>query len=55
MALVPLMIRWNPDESSDTLRACARCTCCGRKGATLTHPSWCGSGVGWQPFPIGSF
>jgi hypothetical protein len=51
MALAPLIIRWGPDASSDMLRACARCTVCGHKGATLQHPGWIENGVGWQPFP----
>ena len=36
-------------------RKCApslvRRTACGRKGATLQHPSWEGSDVGWALFP----
>ena len=36
VALVPLIIRWGLDASSDVLRLCARCSRCGRKGATLT-------------------
>jgi hypothetical protein len=51
MALVPLMIRWGQDASSDMLRQSARCTICGRKGTKLQHPSWGGSDVGFQPFP----
>lgn len=52
MAIAPFVIRWGPNESSDRLRRCARCTVCGRKGATLRHPSWYDSQVGWQPFPV---
>jgi len=33
------------------LRSSARCGQCGRKGATLQHPSWRGSAVGWEAFP----
>ena len=51
MALVPLMIRWGFDTSSDKLRRCARCTKCGHKGATLTLPS-AGPERGWYPFPV---
>jgi hypothetical protein len=51
MALVPLMIRWGAEASSDRLRQCARCTKCGHKGATLQHPGWAGNHVGFQPFP----
>jgi hypothetical protein len=51
MALVPLIIRWGGDASSDRLRACARCTRCGARGASLQHPSWGGCEVGWMPFP----
>ena len=39
------------NASSDTLRRCAKCTACGHKGATLQHPGWVDSVVGFQPFP----
>jgi len=52
MALVPLMIRWGAEASSDRLRQCARCTKCGHKGATLQHPGWAGTHIGFQPFPL---
>jgi hypothetical protein len=52
MALVPLMIRWGAETSSDQLRRCARCTKCGHKGATLQHPGWAGTHIGFQPFPL---
>src|SRR5215831_21283595 len=52
MAITPLVIRWGPNTSSDKLRRSARCTVCGRKGATLKHPSWHDEQVGWQPFPV---
>jgi len=45
------MIRWGMDASTDVLRQSARCMVCGRKGATLQHPSWHGNGVGFEPFP----
>jgi hypothetical protein len=51
MALVPFMIRWGLDVSSDRLRDAARCTCCGNKGASLRAPSWVNSGLGFQSFP----
>jgi hypothetical protein len=51
MALVPLIIRWGPNTSSDRLRQCARCTACGAKGATLQHPGWGGAQVGFLAFP----
>ena len=35
-----------PDTSSDKLRQCARCTACGRRGATIQRPSWSGTGRG---------
>jgi hypothetical protein len=34
-AIVLLMIRWGADASSDMRRQSARCTRCGRKGATI--------------------
>ena len=52
MALVPLMIRWGAETSSDQLRQRARCTKCGHKGATLQHPGWAGTHIGFQPFPM---
>jgi hypothetical protein len=51
VALVPFVIRWGATASSDVLRRNARCAVCGRRGATLQHPSWTDSAVGWQPFP----
>ena len=47
----PLIERWGADASSDKLRRGARCTVCGHKGATLQHPGWVDSVVGFQPFP----
>jgi hypothetical protein len=52
MAMVPLIIRWGRDESSNRLRGCARCTRCFGKGATLSHPSYVDSIVGFQAFPL---
>jgi len=45
------VIRWGADTSSDKLRRCARCTPCGRLGATIQRPSWGGADVGFMPFP----
>jgi len=52
VALVPFVIRWGADASSDVLRTHARCTVCGRRGASLQHPSWADESVGWEPFPV---
>jgi hypothetical protein len=43
---------WGPDASSDKLRAGARCTSCGGKGATLQRPGWAGNHIGFYPFPM---
>jgi hypothetical protein len=51
LAPVPLMIRWGAETSSDRLRQCARCTKCGHKGATLQHPGWAGTHIGF-PIPL---
>jgi hypothetical protein len=53
VALAPFVNRFGPDASSDVLRRSARCSRCGSKGATLQHPSWAGSQIGFQPFPVG--
>ena len=45
------VIRWGAQTSSDKLRQCARCTACGNKGATIQHPGWGGTDVGFLPFP----
>jgi hypothetical protein len=29
----------------------ARCSACGKKGATIQHPGWGGNDVGFLPFP----
>jgi hypothetical protein len=47
-----LIIRWGPEASSNRLRQSARCAQFGRKGVTLQHPSWRGSAVGWEAFPV---
>jgi hypothetical protein len=52
VAWVPLIITWGADASRDLLRRSARCGKCGRKGAALQHPSWGGSHIGWEPFPV---
>jgi hypothetical protein len=51
MTLAQFIIRWGPDASSDLLRKNARCSTCGHKGATLSHPGWGGKDVGFLPFP----
>jgi len=51
MAIAPLIIRWGPETSPDLLRRSARCTRCGRKRATLRHPSWASTIVGFEEFP----
>lgn len=54
IVLAPLVIRWGPATSSDVLRANARCSACGHKGAGLMLPSWGGcSGIqGALPCPV---
>ena len=52
MAVTPLVIRWGAETSSDKLRRCARCTQCGRRGATLRGASWANASTDWQPFPV---
>jgi len=52
VACAVAVILWGPDASSDKLRAGARCTNCGGKGATLQHPGWAGNHIGFYPFPI---
>jgi hypothetical protein len=51
VALAPFVIRWGADASSDMLRQQARCSACGRRGASLQHPSWGDAEVGWEVFP----
>jgi len=52
VAIVPFVIRWGADASSDILRKHARCTVCGRRGASLQHPSWGDAETGWEAFPM---
>jgi hypothetical protein len=42
LACAVAVILWGPNASSDKLRAGARCTNCGGKGATLQRPGWAG-------------
>src|SRR5689334_8740028 len=51
LACAVAVIRRGPGASSDKLPAGARCTRCGRKGATLEHPGWAGNHIGFYPFP----
>src|SRR5215475_9728043 len=51
IAIVPLIIWWGPQVSSNRLRHSARCARCGHKGVNLQHPSWRGSAIGWEAFP----
>lgn len=43
LACAVAVILWGPDACSDKLRAGARFTNCGNKGATLQHPGWVSS------------
>jgi hypothetical protein len=52
IALTPLIIRWTAAMSSERLRKAARCTRCGRRGASLQHPSWVDMAREWAPFPV---
>jgi hypothetical protein len=45
LACAVAVIRWGADASSDRLRAGARCTSCGGKGATLQRPGWAGNAI----------
>ena len=51
LACAVAVILWGPDACSDKLRAGARFTNCGNKGATLQHPGWAGNHIGFLPFP----
>ena len=53
LACAIAVILWGPNAPSDKLRAGARCTSCGGKGATLQRPGWAGNHIGFYPFPIG--
>ena len=50
-ALVPFMIRWGIDASSDRLRRSVSCGKCGHKGAQTYLPSFVDAAVGFEPFP----
>ena len=50
LACAVAVIRWGADASSDRLRQRARCSACGKKGATIQHPGWGGNDVGFLPF-----
>jgi hypothetical protein len=50
-SLARSLLSWGADASSDKLRAGARCTRCGGKGATLQRPGWAGNHIGFYPFP----
>jgi hypothetical protein len=39
-------------RASNMLRQRVRCTHCGARGATLTHPSWHDEQIGLAPFPV---
>ena len=51
IAVVPLIIRWGPQEEVERLRLYARCDRCGHRGASLSMPSWRDSVVGFTPWP----
>jgi hypothetical protein len=53
VAIAPFVIRWGPNEPSDTLRRCARCSKCGHKGAATVGPSYIDADAGFAPFPVG--
>jgi hypothetical protein len=52
LACAVAVVRWGAGASTDVLRERARCTRCGHKGATIQHPAWGGTDVGF-PFPNG--
>ena len=52
-ALVPFMIRWGAEASTDLLRRSARCSRCGGKGATVQLPGWGGLREPVKPWPAG--
>lgn len=51
VALVPFMIRWGLDASSDLLRKRARCAACGHVGAQTYLPSYGDAVTGFAAFP----
>ena len=44
-------LRWIVEAQNEEVKASARCSRCGRKGATLQHPSWAGRETGNAAFP----
>jgi hypothetical protein len=50
MRLADLIAAHGADTSSDVVRKNGRCAKCGKKGATLIHPSMAGKDT-WQAFP----
>ena len=51
IALVPLMIRWGPNASSDMIRRNLRCSKCGHRGVTIQSPSWGMAEGGFRHWP----
>jgi hypothetical protein len=52
VAIAPFVIRWGPNEPSDTLRRRARCSKCGHRGAATMCPSYVDAITGFAPFPV---
>ena len=50
VALIPFIIRWGPNASSDRLRR-LRCKKCGHRNASLKTASWGDNQTGYAPFP----
>jgi hypothetical protein len=50
--LAPIVARLGAHASSDRLRACLRCTKCGKRGGLLKHPSWPGMHERAAPLPF---
>jgi hypothetical protein len=52
-ALAPFIIRYGGNTSSNLFRNNGRCGRCGKKGGvTIQGPSWAGTEIGFQPFPV---
>jgi hypothetical protein len=51
IAIVPLIIRWSPQEEVERLRLWARCERCGHRGASLSMRSWCDGNIGYATWP----